>query len=178
MKKFIKLTVVIFTSFIGVLATPVQAAEEVTLNATATWEGRGTLYQVGGDHVMFVGGLVGIMFAQSGSGKLNSAKIVCPATLDIHKTNGRTTGEGRCIITGSSGNKIFAKWTCAGVAGKGCKGLFVLTAGTGGFQGVSGSGIFVLRTAIADAEINAATGHVSTNGLGLASWSKLKLKLP
>jgi hypothetical protein len=60
----------------------------------------------------------------------------------------------------------------------GCAGTFTITAGTGRFQGVTGGGDFVLRSAIGQLQANLLSGDVTNIGLGLAVWQNLVLKLP
>lgn len=154
------------------------AEEEINLEAMATWESKGSLFLVGEKQGLFVGGFSGIMFVGNGEGALNAARIVCPGMMDIDLSSMHTEGSGRCIITGSSGHRVFAKWDCAGIAMVGCVGTFTVTAGTGRFQGVTGGGDFVLRSAIGALQADFASGDVTTLGLGLALWPKLTLKLP
>ncbi len=156
----------------------VLAAEEMKLEATATWESKGRLYLVGEQKALFVGGFGGVMFVTDGKGALNAARIACPGMMDIDFSSSQTSGNGRCIITGATGDRVFAKWDCAGLAMVGCKGNFVLTAGTGRFQGVSGGGAFVLRTAVGEIQADFVSGTVASIGLGLAAWPALTVKLP
>ncbi len=156
----------------------VRAAEETTVEALATYQSYGRLFRVAENQALFVGGFNGIMFAVDGRGALNTAKIVCPGMMEVNLDDGRTTGEGRCIITGSEGNRVFAKWRCSGAALVGCKGTFDLTAGTGRFQGISGGGDVVLRTAITKFARNMSEDHAEGIGLGLAIWPNLKYRLP
>ena len=172
----------IYASFVLLLAVFITvapaSAEEITVEATATWESKGSLYLTGENQGIFVGGFSGIMFAQDGKGALNVATLVCPGMMDIDFATDKMSGGGRCIITGAGGARVFAKWRCAGFAGVGCMGKFDLTAGTGRFQGVTGGGDFVLRTAIGTIRADLNSGEVTSIGLGLAVWPKLVLKLP
>ena len=158
-------------------ATP-AAAGTITLAATATWQSKGSLYLVGENQGLFVGGFSGIMFASDGKGALNTAQLACPGMMDIDFASDKISGGGRCIITGASGDRVFAKWNCTGIAGVGCIGKMELTAGTGRFQGVTGGGEFILRTAMGELRADLISGEVTSIGLGLALWPKLILKLP
>jgi len=160
------------------IAAQAWAEEKIVLEATATWESKGNIYLTGKDQAMFVGGLRGVMFVQDGKGTLNAAQIVCPGSIEVNLTSGESQGEGRCIVTGASGDRVFAAWECVGIATVGCIGKFDLTAGTGRFQGVTGGGPFVLRSAIGQLRADMITGEVDSIGLGLASWPKLTLVLP
>ena len=157
--------------------TSVRAAEETTVQAFATWQSEGRLFRVGEDKGLFVGGLRGIMFVENGKGELNTAKIVCPAMMEVRFEDAHMTGEGRCIITGVKGNRVFGKWRCAGIALIGCKGVFELTAGTGKFQGVTGGGPIVFRTAIARFARKSSEDNTKSIGLGLAVWPRLTYRL-
>ena len=164
-----------------VVATPVRsvmAGEEFKLQATATWQSKGSVYLIGENEALFVGGFSGVMFVTDGQGSLNAAQLICPGMMDINLQNGETSGQGRCIITNAEGHRVFAKWQCDGIATQGCKGDFELLAGTGRFQGVSGGGEFVLRSAIGQLTADLISGDVDTIGLGLAAWPNLTVKLP
>ena len=154
------------------------AGEDIKLEAMATWESKGSVFLVGEKQALFVGGFSGVMFAASDAGGLNAANIVCPGMMDINLESNQTQGSGRCIITGASGHRVFAKWDCAGLAMVGCAGTFTITAGTGRFQGVTGGGDFVLRSAIGQLQANLLSGDITNIGLGLAVWQNLVLKLP
>lgn len=154
------------------------AAEEYQLQATATWQSKGSLYLIGENDALFVGGFGGIMFVNDGQGSLNAAQLTCPGMMEINLETKKSSGEGRCIITNAEGHRVFAKWSCEGVAMIGCKGDFALVAGTGPFQGISGGGEFVLRSALGSLTADLITGDVDSIGLGLAAWPKLTVKLP
>lgn len=160
-----------------VTPTPSKAAEEITVQAFATWQSEGRLFRVGEDKALFVGGLRGIMFVENGKGELNTAKIVCPAMMEVRFEDAHMTGEGRCIITGVKGNRVFGKWRCAGIALIGCKGVFELTAGTGKFQGITGGGPIVFRSAITQFTRKSSEDNVKSIGMGLTVWPKLTYRL-
>ena len=156
----------------------VAAGEEFKLNATATWQSKGSVYFVGENEALFVGGFSGIMFVTGGQDSLNAAQLVCPGMMDINLQTDEMSGQGRCIITNAAGHRVFAKWQCDGVAMQGCKGDFELLTGTGPFQGISGGGEFVMRSAIGQLTADLVSGDVDTIGLGLAVWQNLTVKLP
>jgi hypothetical protein len=156
---------------------PVKGAQETTVKAFATLRSEGSLFRVGEDKALFVGGLRGIMFVENGEGELNAGEIVCPAMMEVQFSNAHMTGEGRCIITGLKGNRVFGKWRCAGVALIGCKGDFQLTAGTGTFQGVTGSGPIVFRTTITRFARKSSETNANSIGLSLAAWPRLTYRL-
>jgi len=170
-------------AFLGVLVvamTPLHsviAAEEIKMRATATWQSKGSLFLTGENEALFVGGFNGIIFADDGLGNFNAAQLVCPGMMDINLKNDEMSGQGRCIITNAKGHRVFAKWQCKGIATQGCKGDFDLLAGTGPFQGVSGGGEFVLRSAMSKLTADLISGDIDTIGLGIAAWPDLTVKL-
>lgn len=176
-----RVTILALLGLFFVAAAPLHsaiAAEEFKLQASAVWQSKGSVYLIGENEALFVGGFNGIMFANDGQGNLNAAQLVCPGMMDINLQNGETSGQGRCIITNAEGHRVFAKWQCDGIATQGCKGDFELLAGTGPFQGVSGGGEFVLRSAIGKLTADLISGDVDSIGLGLAAWPNLTVKLP
>ena len=90
------------------------AAEEGAASALATWAGQGRLFQTGEKQALFVGAFQGVMFVENGQGILHAARILCPGSMDVDLGTGDQKGEGRCIVTGRSGDRVFARWTCAG----------------------------------------------------------------
>src|SRR3546814_12224528 len=72
--------------------------------------------------------------------------MVCPATLEIDLENATQRGQGKCIITGDDGAKIFADWSCQGVHLIGCDGELKLTGGSGRMTGNTGAGRLTVRT--------------------------------
>lgn len=176
--KFGFATAVAVTLLFNANMTSVRAAEETTVAALATWQSEGRLFRIGEDSGLFVGGLSGIMFVEKGGGGLNAAKIVCPAMMEVRFKDAYMTGEGRCIITGVKGNRVFAKWRCVGIALIGCKGAFELTAGTGEFQGVTGGGEIIFRTAVSEFARKSSEDNARGIGLGLAVWPRLTYRLP
>lgn len=169
---------VAFTILFNSNMTSVWAAEETTVAALATLQSEGRLFRVGEDKGLFVGGLSGIMFVEKGGGELNAAKIVCPAMMEVRFKDAYMTGEGRCIITGAKGNRVFAKWRCVGIALIGCKGRFEFTAGTGNFLGVTGGGDIIFRTAVAEFARKSSKDNARGIGLSLAVWPRLTYRLP
>ena len=169
---------VAFTLLFNANMTSAWAAEKTTIAAFATWQSEGRLFRVGEDSGLFVGGLSGIMFVEKGGGGLNAAKIVCPAMMEVRFKDAYMIGEGRCIITGVKGNRVFAKWRCVGVALIGCKGKFELTAGTGKFQGISGGGDIIFRTAVSEFARKSSEDNARGIGLGMAVWPRLTYQLP
>ncbi len=159
------------------LGLPVQAgAEEEALKAMAVWHGDGQLYDIGENRALFVGEYRGILFVEDGKGRLDAATMVCPGTVETNLEAGSTTGDGRCIMTGREGNKVFAKWSCSGNVIM-CKGTFTFTGGTGNFQGITGDNEFMARTALIQLT-GIGPGEGLREAVGLAIWPQLRYKLP
>jgi hypothetical protein len=154
------------------------AAEEGAASALATWAGQGRLFQTGEKQALFVGAFQGVLFIENGQGILHAARILCPGSMDVDLGTGDQKGEGRCIVTGRSGDRLFARWTCAGPHLRGCNGKFTLTGGTGKFLGITGESEFVVKTVVQ--EISPGSGPVDIKEAmgGLAVWPELRYRIP
>ncbi|MFQ5931964.1 MAG: hypothetical protein ACE5MM_06125, partial [Nitrospiraceae bacterium] len=89
-------------------------AEEEAFKAMAVWHGDGQVYEIGENRILFVGEYRGILFVEDGKGRLDAATMLCPGTVETNLEAGSKTGQGRCILTGGEGHKVFAKWSCTG----------------------------------------------------------------
>ena len=169
---------VVLALFLGVFFLASQAlGAENTVKAMATWQAQGLVTQVDKDQALMVGALMGALFIDGGQGELDASTLLCPGTVELNLNTGERNGQGRCIITDKSGDKIYAKWACRGNE-KGCKGPFNLVGGTGKFMGISGENAWLLRIAM-----RAMAGAVSDDSFqqvaaGLAVWPKLQYRLP
>lgn len=153
-------------------------AEEASVDAVAVWLGDGEAYRVGADQAYFSGKFTGAMFVtEADSSALNAAELICPATADVSLSEGAQAAEGRCIINAGA-DTIYAEWSCEGQHLVGCAGVFTLTGGTGSFEGISGTGDFVVRSALRAVVIDALAGQATESALGVAVWSDLKYTLP
>lgn len=167
----------IITLLLALVAAPVWA-EERTVKATAAWRAEGDIFKVQDDLALFVGAFGGIMFVETKKGELDAAKLLCPGMLELNLNNGSQSGEGRCIITGQSGDRVYASWQCAGVHLKGCQGNFTLHGGTGKFAKITGHSTFEIRSGIA-AYVAGTTGdRVEASASGVAVWPSLTYKTP
>jgi hypothetical protein len=164
---------------IAVLAGGALAAqaEERTIQATARWEGRARIYVTGLRQVFMLGSFAGRLAVEKEPGALDGAQLVCPGAIDADYGTSTQRGEGRCVITVPSGDRLFARWTCAGEPDKGCVGRFVLTGGTGAYQGVTGDGEFALRLALAEL-VRFERLEADYDVIGLASWPALRYRTP
>ena len=164
--------------FLTVSWLPSHAAEEKTVNAIAAIEGVGQAYQIAPDKAIFLGGFAGTIFVEDGVGALNAGQIVCPGSLEIELEGGQQTGSGHCIITNVQGDRVFARWDCEGVHTIGCKGNFEVVGGTNGYNGISGKGKFVIRSALRSLVIDALRGEATEAVLGLAVWQDFTYRIP
>ena len=162
---------------IGMTATLEAEAAEVKLKIVAPWEAAGRVYKVGPQLLQFLGTFQGIMYIEDGKGELDAAVFVCPATQEFNAANGQTIAHGRCMVTESGGNAVFADFTCKGDM-EGCEGKFKLTGGEGPFKGIKGSSDIVIRSSLGAVAINLDSGAVIHAAEGLAVWPNLKYTLP
>jgi hypothetical protein len=161
----------------GLGSAPAAAGEEGTVEAMATWQGRGRFFQTSVDEALFVGAFAGILYVQTQAGELDAAKMACPFTMTLNLNDGEQSAEGRCFITARGGDRVFAKWACAGKSLKGCAGKFVLTGGTGKFLGIGGESDFLVRSSLAELTVQ-GDGSVEETAAGLAAWPALKYRIP
>jgi hypothetical protein len=152
-------------------------AEERTIQATAPWEGRGRVYVTGPREAFLLGSFAGRLAVQGAPSALDGAQLTCPAAIEADYTTNTQRGEGRCVITVVSGDRLFARWTCAGEPDKGCVGRFLLTGGSGAYQGVTGEGDFALRLVLSDL-VRFERLEADYDLTGLASWPALRYQTP
>jgi hypothetical protein len=129
---------------------PPAHAEQHTVPAAASWQGRVRIFVTGMQQAFLVGTLSGRLVVEQEPRTLDGAQIACPGAVETDYAAGTQHGDGRCIVTTTGGDRLFARWTCAGVPDKGCAGRFVLTGGTGAFQGVTGTSEIVLQMLLSE----------------------------
>ena len=66
---------------------------------------------------------------------------------------------------------------CTGASGV-YTGELMITGGTGKFEGISGGGPMLVRTALAETAASQSSGAVIRSTAGLAMWPELKYKIP
>jgi hypothetical protein len=154
------------------------AAEEETVRAVAAWTGQGWFFPVGPEEALFMGVFRGMFFVENSKGALDSARIVCPVSLQMHRVSGAQAGEGRCVLTNRDQQQIFARWTCAGTHGVGCQGRFTITGGTGPFQGITGGGEIAFRGVLHEVAVQPGQEGVRETGAGIAVWPALRYRIP
>ena len=152
-------------------------AEEGSVKALAPWEGQGQIFHIGMAEVLFVGAFHGIMYVQTGEDALDALLMLCPGTQEISLDDLTTIANGYCTFENPSGDRVFAKWYCAGEVGA-CQGKMTLTGGTGKYEGITGSGEMTVRTVLSDMAANVESGSVVRSATGLAVWPKLVYRIP
>jgi hypothetical protein len=175
-----KLGAAIMTWGLAVLATgplDARAAEQRTVKAMSAWVGQGQIVPTGSGSVYFVGAFRGTIFVENAEGGLHAGRILCPGTLEVNVASGAQRGEGRCVISRSDTDQVFARWSCSGTHGVECRGRFELTSGTGRFSGIRGASDFRIRSGLAD--FTAGQGsEMRETAAGLAEWPALTYTIP
>ena len=158
------------------MAVVVQA-EQKSLKAMMPWEGEGNVYQISPDTMLFLGAFEGIIYAETSEGKLDEGFVRCPGSQKINLKSGETEAEGYCMITPSAGEVVYASWSCRGEVG-GCRGDFILTGGTGQYEGVTGSSKLLVRSAINTLVVGMSSGSAIREATGIAVLPELTYTLP
>ncbi|MGF1611103.1 MAG: hypothetical protein ACFCUQ_16985 [Kiloniellales bacterium] len=155
------------------------AAEEQIIDAFATWEGQGVIYETGEKLGTFVGSIAGPLFIDTDKGPINAGRIVCPVLLDVDLETAKQAGRGKCTVTADDGARAFGDWSCQGVHLIGCDGELTLTGGTGRLAGISGKGEIRVRSTVRAGAAKASTeGSVMEFGSGILVLRHMKLELP
>ena len=165
----------------GLLALGLAAeatAEEGTVQAMSPWQAQGEAYLVAPGKLLFQGKFEGILYLEKGEGTLDAALLLCPGTQTVDLKSGSSEARGHCIMTSARGEMVFSEWKCSGAAGRGCVGELRLTGGTGPFEGISGSGEMVVRTALTGMAADLRSGEVVRGAAGLVMWPKLTYRIP
>lgn len=126
------------------------SAEEVTVKAFSVWQGSGHLFQTDVDEATFVGVIAGILYVESDKGPIAMGDMTCPATVNMKTKTGAQLGNGRCVIVGDDGSRVFAEIACDGVYLVGCRGDFTIVGGDGRFAGISGGGPVLIRSDLSE----------------------------
>ncbi len=154
-----------------------MAAEEGTVTAMSPWQGSGQVYQVAPNRRLILGRYSGIMYIETGEGSLDTAIMLCPAVQTIDTETKESGAHGHCVISDGEDNLVYSEWKCEGSVGA-CEGEFKIMGGTGEFEGISGSGKMMVRTALVETAIDLKNGAVVRDAAGLAVWPELKYKIP
>jgi hypothetical protein len=174
----VKIGVVAFALWLVGGPAAALAAEEETVRAVAAWTGQGWFFPVGAEEALFMGMLRGTFFVENSRGALDTARMTCPVTLQMHRVTGTQAGEGRCVLTNRDQHQVFARWTCAGTYSVGCQGRFTLTGGTGAFQGITGEGELVMRGVIHELTLQPGGDSARETGAGIAVLPALRYRIP
>jgi hypothetical protein len=135
------------------------------------------VFVTGPQQAFLLGVLGGRLAVEREPSALDGAQLVCPGAFDADYEAKTVRGEGRCIITTRSGHRLFARWACAGEPDRGCAGRFVLTGGTGAFQGVAGESEFALRLVLSEI-IGFDQREAEYDLAGVAAWPQLRYRTP
>ena len=130
MKKVIG-TAVMVVFLLGTFAV----AEEGMYTGKSGFKADGTVYQVGENHVVWMGEFPGASFTSTGQGFLHNVSWLCFGFNDIK--NGQQDAHGRCIITETDDDKMYAVWSAKGPAPR-FDGHATFTGGTGKYVGLTG----------------------------------------
>jgi len=152
-------------------------AEEVEVKAVATWKARSFIFPVAPDEAYLVGVYSGILYVDDGKGSLHASSIVCPATAEGDLKKKTRTGQGRCILTDEDGNRVYARFTCAGDL-ESCRGPFKIVGGTGRFSGITGEGEMISRVQVQQLTTVVGFDTAEQEGEGVAVWPSLRYKIP
>jgi hypothetical protein len=155
----------------------VARAAEHSVRAVAPWEGRMRIYVMGEQQALALGVFTGRLKAEPETSPLHGAELLCPGSVDLDYAANTVRGNGHCAITTASQERLFARWMCTGVPERNCAGRFVLTGGTGAYQGVTGSGDLSLQLTLADlTRLNRLESEYDVKGL--ATWTTLQYRTP
>ena len=175
-----KIAATIMTTVLAVLASgafDARAGEPQTVKAMSAWIGQGQIVPTGSSWFYFVGAFRGVIFVENAEGELHAGRILCPGTLEVNIAAGAQRGEGRCVISHSDTDQVFARWSCSGTHGVECRGLFELTSGTGRFSGIQGKSDFRMRSGIGGLNVGRG-GEMDESAAGLAEWPSLTYTIP
>jgi hypothetical protein len=140
---------------VAICAGTAWAAEEGTVKMFAPWQSGGQVFRIGPDKLLFQGRAEGIMYIEDGEGALDAALFVCPGSREISLSEKKVIASGRCIIKGSGGGTVFAKFECSGEPGD-----------------------IIVRTVLGEMASDLQSGETISGSAGLAIWPSLSYKIP
>ena len=166
------LTMAIVSMALG-FSLPAESKTIEAGEATASWNGKGVIDDLGNGERVFTGTMTGTMFIRhpegSGHALIHAAKIDCQAIIRFSEDR-EETQTALCIMTAHEGKDVaHAELRCTGKKDE-CKGQFTFTWGSGGFKGITGSTPFVGGINIEQKK----DGRI----YGYAAWPKLMYSLP
>lgn len=148
-----------------------------TLSATIPWEGRGQVFRIGPQTLIFLGSIHGIVYTKTDDGILNEAFVLCPITQRMNVSTQATSGVGQCEIAVDGDHVAYGEFVCEGQMGR-CEGQFRLTGGSGRFAGATGSGKMRVRSPIQLLASDLASGGQLRIASGLAELLDVKYRIP
>ncbi|WHZ15295.1 MAG: hypothetical protein OJF52_002137 [Nitrospira sp.] len=171
-RQFIVPTVTLLAMSVGLFgsaeAKTVEAGE-----ATASWNGKGIIEDLGDGERIFRGSINGTMFIRHPDGaahtRIHAAKIDCQAIVRL-SGNEEERQSALCMMTAHEGKDIaYGEMRCVGKKDE-CKGEFTFSWGRGAFKGVTGTTPFVGGINIEQKE----EGRI----YGYAAWPHMTYSLP
>ena len=157
--------------------SPAHAARQDTVQAVIPWEAEGQVFQVDTHTMLFLGALEGVMYIESSRGEMPEGFVMCPAMQELDLKTGATEATGRCEITASAQDVLYAELSCKGEVGD-CKGTFKLVDGEGKFVGISGTGKLRVRSPMHALIADMSAGAVLRVSSGLLIINDLKYRIP
>lgn len=154
-----------------------SASEEATITAFSAWQGEGRLLETGPDQATFVGALAGTFYVETDKGPIESGQLACPAIVKIDMADRSQVGTGHCTIRSRDGDRIYGDIDCTGFFLIGCEGKFILTGGTGKFEGVTGDGPVIIRSEFGRIDVAAPEG-TRQQPAGIIYLRALHYKIP
>jgi hypothetical protein len=159
------------------LLSPANAAKQDTVQAAIPWDAEGRVFQIDTNTLLFLGAMEGVMYIESSAGEMHEAFVMCPIKQEMNLETGVTEAIGRCEITASAEDVLYAKITCKGKVGE-CVGKFTLIDGAGKFTGISGSGSLKVRSPMHALVNDLSGGALLRVASGLAIIKDLKYSIP
>jgi len=166
------LTMAIVSMALG-FSLPAESKTIEAGEATASWNGKGVIDDLGNGERVFTGTMTGTMFIRhpegAGHALIHAAKIDCQAIIRFSE-NKEEHQTALCIMTAHDGKDIaHGEVRCAGKKDD-CRGEFTFTWGSGGFKGITGATPFVGGINIEQRQ----EGRI----YGYAAWPNLTYSLP
>jgi hypothetical protein len=132
--------VLMTTALLAGRAAPAVAAE---VDVKTYWGlvFQGSVFPMEEGRYFWVGQSAGAMSDLGANSIFHNASAQCPQAVESDAAANVQRGNGVCIITTMTGDKVFATWSCEGSASpKHCEGPFTITSGTGELAGITGGG--------------------------------------
>jgi hypothetical protein len=153
--------------FITAESKTIEAGE-----ATASWNGKGVIHDLGDGEAVFSGTIIGTMFIRHGQelgrALIHAAKIQCQTVARISEN--KEEQSALCLMTAHEGKDIaYGEMRCVGKKDD-CQGTYTFTWGSGGLKGITGTTPFIGGINIERKEDSRIYGY--------AAWPRLTYSLP